>query len=277
MANQRVFWLLRVTILITVLVFFVAWLGTGQTLVSSVMDYSGDALLETADVIQESLGYRIIATAVGLFPMASCYVLLYIRMVSSSVFFVVAAGHWFLHFHSLQSAATMSEFLTSPLPIGEQTELTLLDLNEAEFDALLDWSLCRREAVQNRLLPTTLILAFLGVLANTSLGESVGQLALSITRDYFRDVGSLRWLVTSWRFFLLLIVIGAPAAVLFTLLNAAFTMDFVAQASLLARYARTSTMTRTDELNRSTGRTGCLVGLGQWLFGVRNPKQKEDG
>lgn len=280
-ANRHLSFSLRVTTLIIVLVVAGAQVVAGQFWISEPLPYSpsetGDPLgLErTAGAIQDSLAYRIIASAVILFPVLSCSWLLMIRWFITGVFFSWAAGHWLLKFHSLSSAAKISEFVKRPLPIGEETETTLLELDEKDIDALLEWSLCRREAIQNRLVPATLVIGVLGVLANTWV-DPVAGLALDITKDYLRVPRSLGDLATKWRFLALSFVVSVPIAVIFPLLNEAFKMDFVAQASLLARYAKRSPIGEDRELDRWPRRSGCLVWLSQRLFGARGSREEDN-
>ena len=140
----------------------------------------------------------------------------------------------------------IGKLLLTPLTLSQEDEpQTLLELEEPYTNALYDWALCRRQIVQNRLVPTTLLLAFLGVLANTSLGESAIQAVTNVVRDFFQPSTGLNRFIVYWKLVLLMAVIVVPVVFIVLLLNEAFVMDYIAQACVLARHAKLSSQQTT--------------------------------
>jgi hypothetical protein len=272
-SNRHLTLRLRVTALLIVLIYAGTYAGVWCAQDSippsdASIDSGGTHIEQTVHVIRQAPAYRAISAILFIVPCFTCFALMVVGGTAVAAWCVGSAFHWFYSLHILHPVERIKDFLSTPLSLNEGEQQTLLQLETTQIDALYNWSVCRRQAVQNRLLPTTMLLAFLGLLANTSLGESAVQSALTILCDYFSDIGSLSWLVGSWRLLPLVAITLLPGIPVLLLMNEAFTMDFVAQACLLARHVKLSREDESATQDRGQKPVGLLGAIGQWLFGL---------
>jgi len=155
---------------------------------------------------------------------------------------------WLLRFHKLESPETLMDFLNQPISLDEMgSTFSLLKLNQDELQALSAWAECRRDLVQSRLLPTTLLLTFLGLLANTSLADSAVLRFGDLVNTVLRPPDFWSWLGA---YLVVLVVISSGALltkVLVGLANESFVMDYIAQACVLAKSAKKQTKRQQAE------------------------------
>ena len=135
---------------------------------------------------------------------------------------------WLFRFHTLESPESLTDFLLQPIIPGKAGEaLFLLNLSQTEIQALGEWAKCRRELVQSRLLPTTLLLAFVGLLANTSLADSAVYRFGDLLEIIVHPTGFWPWLGA---YFVLLMILGSGwllVQALINLANESFVMDYL--------------------------------------------------
>jgi hypothetical protein len=112
----------------------------------------------------------------------------------------------------------------------------LLRLSEVELQAVYRWATARQTIVQNRLLPTTLFLGILGLLANTKLVSVPIDAALQQFRT-LKEWTFLVWLTMYVVIILSIVAIGLLIKPLVVLLNEAFVADFLVEACILAQAA----------------------------------------
>ncbi len=269
MSNRLLTRRLRLVVMLIALAIIGLWLADGGVRLSNAMemDYGGTEIQQTALAIQQNPTYLIFSAFLFYIPALSHGSLWLTRLVVAIAITISTAFHWFFSFHRMHSVKTLNKFLSTPLSIDEEKPQTLLQLKIQQIDALYEWSLCRRDAVQNKLVPTTIFLAFLGLLANTSLGESAIQVVMDTLRDYFQTIGSLIWIINYLRFTLLMAIIVLPVRIIFDLLNEAFTMDFITQACIVARHAKISNVVETDTPHHQEKSPGLFSRVKRWLTG----------
>jgi len=200
-----------------------------------------DPALQYALVSAQKDGLYLTLSAILVYIPAILYATyLVVRMVSMLGIAGASVVWWVGKSQSMERLSDLEEFLSEPLALTEGgPEWSLLDLEEDRLTALREWSACRRQVVQNRLIPTTLLLGFLGLLANTSLGERTVGWALRVLQS--SGLAYSDWygmLAHSGQRLLLVVLIFLPIAMLVDLLNEAYAMDFIAQACVLARHAK---------------------------------------
>jgi len=240
----------------------------GAPLVPHESQYDDVSVSQAIASIRQSTAYLVWAAVFVYIPAVSHGALWLTRASVVSIVAIVSGFRWLFRLHRLESFDTLGEFLSTPLPLGPQGEpRALIELEKEDIEALHAWVLSRRGVVQNRLVPTTLLLTVLGLLANTSWGESAVRTAADILRDYFQSSGGLSWLVAFGRFGLLMAVIVLPAGLIARLLSEAFVMDYIAQACVLARHVRAVSPATSTTDRRASASPGLLSRLKQWLVG----------
>jgi hypothetical protein len=237
--NRRLAWWLRLLIVVAVVISVGAWIAMGAPLIGHNPVVDDASLSQAIAAMRQSQTYLFIAALCFYIPAISHAVLWLTRTVALFTIYVVSIYRWFFRYHKMETFAALDKTLLRPLPLieGEKPQ-SLLELQEMDIAALHEWAVCRRQIVQNRLLPTTLLLAALGLLANTSLGESAVQGTMSILGKYLMARGMVDWTAGIGVIVLLMIVIGLPIAIVVKLLNEAFVMDYIAEACVLARQAK---------------------------------------
>jgi hypothetical protein len=202
--------------------------------------------------IVQSPVFFAVSTMFFYFPV-SCY--LFIFMAQITVVDVVNIGsilRWLTRVHTMESLDALIKFLKTPLSIAEGSSTQrLLDLDKTDIDALHSWSQCRRQIVQDKLLPTTLILAFLGLLANTQLGEEAVLGIRQLLNTLVGPTMTFEWLWAIGKFFLLGLAIVVPLIYIKDLLDEAFVMDYITEAAILAK-CQWSEQKASDENNVNT-------------------------
>jgi hypothetical protein len=238
MSNRDLSRRIRVLTLAIVIALNGVWLIAGLPLVKRASSSFEDAsIAEQVAATRQSATYLVIAAVFFIFPAISHGALWLIRGTVTFAIYTASAIRWVFRLHGLESAEALLEFLSTPLPLTEDSEQkNLLELERADIEALRDWALSRREVVQNRLVPITLLLAVLGLVANTSYGESAVRTAVNILQNYIQAPTQTTFI----RFGLLAIIIMPPIVFLVELLNEAFVMDYIAQACVLAHHAKLS-------------------------------------
>lgn len=262
---------LRFVIFLIVLAVIGLWVITGSSRYSNLMDYGDrDAL-----AIQQSKAYLCYSVFLFYIPSLTYAALWLSQSVAVIAFGVGSAVHWFVSFHVMRSAERINEFLLRPLPLPQGKSPTFLQLDIRQIDALYDWSICRRDAVQNKLVPITLFLAFLGLLANTYLGEVAVQTMGNLIGETLRFFESpMRGFVSLWYLMAWMIPILLSGMLVFELMNDAFTMDFIAQACLLARHAKISREDEPANQHREAKPTSLLGWAKQWFLNSKRPPRQ---
>jgi len=264
MINRLLSRKIRLLTLLIAVALVLCWFLSGPSRFSDRISLEDAALQQAALAIQQSPIYRTISTFFFYIPNISHGALWLTRMAAVLTVGGASILRWLFRFHRAESVEDLGEFILTPLPLmGEDGSQALLELETPYMDSLHDWAVCRRQVVQNRLVPTTLFLAFLGLLANTSLGESAVQAALNVLRNPFQAEG-IGLFVAFGRFVLLMIVIMLPVGFIVQLLNEAFVMDYITQACVLARHARLSSRGLSEQV-ASVGQVRRSSGLLGWL------------
>lgn len=235
--NRNINWFLKIFTVAVVLGLVGLWLADGAILLSEYMEYDEYGVQLGADRIREAVAYRLLSSILFYIPGITYGALFGTKVILFAVQTVRSALYWTISFHVPRRANVAAEFLRGHLPIDEAETVTVLELDLRQIEALHDWATCRRQIVYDRLLPTTILLASLGIVANTSLGEEAVKEALTILREYSQMGDPATWWLAYLRFILLVVIVVFPAVVIFMLLNEAFAMDFIAQATVLARHA----------------------------------------
>jgi len=250
-ANRRLSRRLKFIVALIIVFFVGVWVSTGAPLLSTralgcgdvnykELDHEGFQVSQRAYAIQQSLGYLVVSAFLFYIPTIIFWGIWVVKWAAELVIFSISALHWLFRFNIARSVEDTGEFLSTPLSLNGEGARTLLDLETTEINALHDWTLCRRQALRDRLWLTTLSLAFLGVLAGTSLGESAMAAVINILHQYFLSVDSFRQLAAFYQLMLLAGLIILPLILIGWLLSEVFTMDFIGQACVLARHVKES-------------------------------------
>ena len=251
-ANRRLSRRLKFIVALIIVFFVGVWVSTGAPLLSTrvldrgdvnyeELDHEGFQVSQRAYAIQQSLGYLVPSAFFFYVPTIIFWGIWVVKLVVALTVFGMSAFHWLFAFHVGYSVEIVGEFLSIPLPLNGDSSQTLLDLETTEIDTLYDWAQYRRRGMQGRLVLSTLILAFLGLLAGTSLGESAVFAVINILHQYFQpSVDSFQWLAAFYQLMLLAGLIILPLILIGWLLSEVFTMDFIVQACILARHVKES-------------------------------------
>lgn len=191
------------------------------------------------DAARPNMVYYLIAVVLIYVPALSYAGYLLPRVSTAYAGLFASLFRWVFRFQAVERVDQLKEFLSTPLPLRmDGTEEQLLELEPLHIDALQDWAACRRRVAQDRLVPTTLILAFFGLLADTSLGDHAVGFAIEIVRNALKPALNVEWFMWYLLFLLLLMALIIPAALLVFLLTESLVMDYIAQACVLARHSR---------------------------------------
>jgi len=214
-----------------------AWLLAGSPRIWDLWP-SHDALLDRARL---NMVYYWIAALFIYVPAISYGGFLVPRLTTTVAVSVRSLIRWVFRFHAVEPTDELVKFVSTPLLLLDQEKpQALLDLEPSYLDALHEWAACRRKVVQDRLVPTTLLLAFLGLLADTSVGEWVVCRAIGVVRGFFQAQTAEESLLAYVLFALLAAVIIVPSVMIVYLLSEAFVMDYIAQACVLAKHAKSA-------------------------------------
>jgi len=304
MINQRLKLIVKLLVISLIAIGIVIWLTIGgagrpSDMWQQTTGLSGVALhLQQAIIsIQTSSVYRLVSVFLFFIPAISYSVLGVIRQVLVFMLSAALMRKWLFRLQTTEPVNALTKLLSTPLPlIDGGGSRTLLELEKADIDALYDIALCRRRVIQNRLLPTTLMLAFLAILANTSLGESAVKTAIAILKD-FSSLGELAvktaialltiaitknypgdpWLILNQfiialaEVIFLVFLVLLPVVFIGSLLTEAFIMDYITQACVWARHAKLYSHRLSDQeqvlANRQTPKAHGLLGrLRSWFF-----------
>lgn len=217
-----------------------------------------DTAIRLLDEAMATSALWVFAIATAYYAAISFAIYLLIRLISSGVYYVVALMQWLLLYHALDSTEDLEKLLAEPLNVPENgSAARILDLDRMYVDALQEWAMLRRQLIQDKLIPTTLVLAVLGILANTSLGDWAF--------NWF--VGAFRGNLDAGAVIIRLVILGLaivlPARTIGILLSEAYATGVIAQACLLIQRARTeepdSSSSRVEDDTVTPALPGWLV------------------
>lgn len=200
-----------------------------------------DTYVEQATIaIQGSSTYLVLSAFLFIIPALSHSALWLIRIIEMNVVGAALVIRWLFRSQTVESVDALSTLLSTPLPLIVKSEpIKLLDLGKEDLDALYDLAHCRRQVIQDRLIPTTLVLAFLGLLANTSLGESAVSAVISVVQNYFKaSPGTIDHFIFLGQIFALMMIIGFPVGLVVVLITEALVMDYIIQSCVLAKHVK---------------------------------------
>jgi len=243
--NQRLAWWLRLLIVLVAVIFIAIWGLCGASRFSDVWQHTSpgrmDTYVEQATIaIQGSSTYLVLSAFLFIIPALSHSALWLIRIIEMNVVGAALVIRWLFRSQTVESVDALSTLLSTPLPLIVKSEpIKLLDLGKEDLDALYDLAHCRRQVIQDRLIPTTLVLAFLGLLANTSLGESAVSAVISVVQNYFKaSPGTIDHFIFLGQIFALMMIIGFPVGLVVVLITEALVMDYIIQSCVLAKHVK---------------------------------------
>lgn len=249
------------------------WLLVGAPIVGQdIVIQDADYMTRMVLTIRQTSIYTIIVALIVYIPAISHAGLWVTRIAISLKNGGRSALHWILSYHVMQPFKSIQQFVVEKLlPVDHEGNLqSLLELEEKDIDFLFEWATQRRELVQNRLLPTTLILATMGLIANTFLGDAAVRGVVNLFKESFlapiassfQGFGSI--LDMTGRIFIitiLVIVVYLPIMLIIQLLNESYVMGFIAQACLQVKHVKRATRVySTYEIEKVV----CMDRLG-WL------------
>lgn len=149
---------------------------------------------------------------------------------------------WYFLIQITQPQQRFDKFLTTPLPLfDEGNPKTFLEIENSIIIAIKNWVDSRRKTIQNRLIPASLGVAFLGILASTSAGENMLGLISKVFSDYFSTMssflqagGAASWLISFIKLLGLMAIIILLVGPLSLLLYESVILDFISEACALA-------------------------------------------
>lgn len=201
---------------------------------------SGDnwALLNYQEMVWITPEYRLFAILLVYIP-ALCHLSVWIvRIAATLVFFIRNAFSWFLNVNNTNEVDRLKQFLFEEIMLDNGQTYRFVSLDRPAIDAVKRWSLLRRQIVQSRLVPLSIVFGFLGVFFSTSIGDSLLSELILTLQDYLLSSGGASTPIGSTISYLqilgALVAIGIPVVLLLGLLNEAFAMDFLTEACELA-------------------------------------------
>jgi hypothetical protein len=266
--NRLIPWYYRGIVLMTAAGLVIWWLveGSGRVWDHSIHNFAlsvsgaGPELNHFVSTVWESRSYMIVSAILIYVPAIMHGALWLARPAILDLIGVAVVLQWMLSYHILNPIESVGKFIVTPLALEPNGELRkLLDLNAAKLTALQDWSDGRRQIVQNKLIPTTIMLAFLGLLANTTWGDGIfTQMidTLSILLIPPPPTMDLSELLPYLGAFSLLIALMIPVILIVMLLNEVSVMDYISQACVLAQHAQQADSPKSHVDPRPVGLLG---------------------
>ena len=266
--TRELTWKLKLMVGGVVLLFNVLWFGLKLYLLPGI-SFPEPALDQALAVLRTTTGYRIGMAILVDVPLMSALALWTSKEWWLLSIKLWSALRWLVRFHYLESPGALQEFLLTPLLLkGGEEPRTLLQLSKEEIKALSSWATCRRDVIQSRLLPTTLLLTFLGLLANTQLANDFVASVVNHLNNLYQHSDSLpRDGLGSY-----VIVVGIGLAVyavvkfLVELFTESFVADYIIEACVLAQHAGIAKNKSLMQQKEGTGeQAGKSRGFIKWL------------
>lgn len=272
--NRHLSWPLKALAvgLALMLAMLCCWFGfsfpTGISLNNLAVD---QIIIET----RQFVGYRIVTAIFVYVPPAILLARWGLQGLTALGIGFLSVVRWVGRFHRLESTDALRQFLSEPLSLKTAgASSTLLELDRREIQALRDWATCRREVIQSRLLPTTLLLGVLGILVDIpQVGRYLGSIieraqALGSAMDLWSLLGS------SFVFAIAILLFFGLSKLLIDLLDEAFVTDYIAQACVLAQHVKIAEeeqrqlqTTSASQTDRPLGFVDCLM---RWLLSKKD-------
>ena len=243
--NGGLSWKFKSAFVLVIVAAILFWIFSNQPLASDQQIFKvlsqDDPLLpisKEATVIQQSPIYRV-CIAILLYIPALCHYSLWLS--SGFLLFVTSIRgliYWVFHINDTTELERIRQLVFEDIKLGENISFSLSKLDHEQISNIRDWSLLRRQIIQSRLIPTTLILGGLGLFANTD----VGQGAMSFFIDEIRFLISppiiegtfFDGLILTYRSMFVAVLIVIPFGLVGRLLNKAYSMDVLSEACSLA-------------------------------------------
>ena len=240
LSNRKVLKPLRFVAIGAMIAALGTWIALGSRLL-----WTPDIAADFADsprfaayyfLVRDSLLYRILV-AIFVYVPAICFSVVWmLRLFIDVLVDLASAIRWVVKVQVMQSMNAVKDLALARFLSGGSE--ALVDLSLEQITALHDWSLVRRQIIQNRLIPSTILLAFIGALANTSLGETAISLVGTVLREYFQSEGFVESMLAYGRFLGLGMLIVFPIHLIAELITQSYIMDLLVESSLLARSAK---------------------------------------
>ena len=146
--------------------------------------------------------------------------------------------HWILHFQKLQSPTDMVDFANGQI-ISKKLGKTCMDLSELEVSTIRSWATSRKEVIQNKFFPITMLISILA-LFGTNLGNDFVTLVSNALVEYFSSSnGGFFLFLTSWgKLVFVSFIVAVPLAIIVTLFEESFVADFIEGICIFVEHER---------------------------------------
>lgn len=239
LVNYRLVWKIKASVVLATAIGIAIWLFFGAPLYWQGWKTESSSLYAVLATFNPGIAYYIVAAIFFYIPIIHLTSLFLIKTTLGVVDIGKTTIRWFFKFQSVIPMKDLEVFLNTPIDSSrEDLALPFWKLHETHLILLKDWAESRRVSIQNKLIPFTLLIATLGLLMNTFIGDRIVTSVGETIKNYFgyplndtlNNPSPLEWMI----FFITIFLIFLPFAIVINLLRESFSADFLHEACILA-------------------------------------------
>jgi hypothetical protein len=242
---------------------------------SSRMEWGDIGLEKFLITITNNPSVLLLAFILVYIPFTLFFAIFISKALILGISFVGCLLQWYFWAQITQPHARLNEFLTTPLVFfDKESPKTFLEIESFQINAINNWINVRRQIIQNRLIPASLVFTFLGILASTSVGENALKLISKIITEFFSATTNLgitggyeAWMISSGKYALLIIIIAIFVGPLSLLFHESVLLDFISEACAVAKSVKIiEDANESSSIPSKKSKSNWLVNVLSWLF-----------